>query len=51
MRRTVVTLGIALVGFGFSGLVQAQDLPAFCGPGTLSIEAFMLSASDYSNLK
>ena len=32
MRRTVVTLGIVLVGLGFSGVAQAQDLPAFCGP-------------------
>ena len=32
MRRTVVTLGIVLVGLGFSGVTSAQDLPAFCGP-------------------
>ena len=32
MRKTVVTLGIVLVGLGFSGVTSAQDLPAFCGP-------------------
>ena len=32
MKRTVVTLGIVLVGLGFGGAAQAQDLPSFCGP-------------------
>ena len=32
MKRTVVTLGIVLVGLGFSGVAQGQGLPSFCGP-------------------
>ena len=32
MKRIVFTLGFALVGLGFSGVAQAQELPGFCGP-------------------